>query len=73
MKALYEGLEELFWKLETPPKVMKVTSEFYYYIVARAKRELLFKNDSGYVAAYLMGVEIIVDDTIEDKYCEFEF
>ena len=74
MKALYEGLKELLWQLKFPPKAIKVTSDFYNYIVARAINGAFWlENNQVGVITYLMGIKLIIDNTIEDKYCEFEF
>lgn len=53
------------------PKRIKVTSDFYNYLVAIDKEDTYFIKDHDYPLTYFLGIKLVVDDTIDNFY-EFE-
>ena len=71
-------LQYLYQDIETcsayfnPPKVIKITADFYNYLTALHKENIYFVTDHDYPLTYFMGIKLVVDDTI-DGYYEFEY
>ena len=60
---------------DTPPshlKAVKVTPEFYNYLAARYKNDVIYKYQNSNILMYCMGIPVIVDDTISDKHYALE-
>ena len=55
-----------------PVKTIKVTHDFYNYLMALHKDNVYFVNDN-YALTYIMGIPIVVDNTILSDYYELEF
>lgn len=57
------------------PKKIKVTYDFYQYLVAKCNEDIILeKNDlpRGYYS-YFTGIPIEIDDTIENEYYELVY
>lgn len=71
------ALQYLYQDIETcnsyfnPPKAIRVTRDFYDYLAAIHKENLYLVKDQDNELSYIMGIRIIVDNTI-DGYYEFE-
>jgi hypothetical protein len=55
------------------PKALKVTTEFWQYLEAKCKPEVVLVNSAQGLAEAFMGVPVFVDDTIDNPYYEFVF
>lgn len=59
----------------TVPKKIKVTHNFYNYLVAKCSEEVIYEKDDslkGYYANFI-GILIEIDDTIENEYYELVY
>lgn len=70
LQYLYQDIETSCTYLN-PPEAIKVTSDFYNYLAAIHKENLYLVKDQDNELSYIMGIRIIVDNTI-DGYYEFE-
>lgn len=55
------------------PKALKVTTEFWQYLEAKCKPEVVLVNSAQGLAEAFMGVPVFVDNTIDNPYYEFVF
>ena len=55
-----------------PIKMIKVTHDFYNYLTARHKDNIYFINNDQ-TPTYIMGIPIVVDNTILSEYYELVF
>ena len=55
-----------------PLKEIKVTNEFYEYVIAKCQAEIISEDASQGLTAKFTGIPIVIDDTIDDDY-EFIF
>ena len=71
-KRYFKLLDEAF---QNQPKCIKVTKEFSNYLEAKCKDEIAFEkiNDSKGFISYYTGIPIVIDDSIENGYYEFEY
>lgn len=50
-------------------KTIKVTTDFYNFLSAIHKNnEFIYENNQGNILSYLMGIPIVVDDTVKEYY-----
>ena len=72
MNELYT--DKLFYDLQCPRpvKTIKAKPDFYNYLVALHKDNIYFVNDN-HALTYIMGIPIVVDNTILSDYYELEF
>lgn len=72
MNELYADklLFELYYT--RPIKMIKASRDFYNYITALHKENIYFVNDNQPIT-YIMGIPIVVDNTILSDYYELEF
>ena len=52
----------------SPLKEIKVTNEFYDYIINKYRVEIKLKDTSQGIVANFTGIPIVIDDTIDDDY-----
>lgn len=71
LKAMYANLHKI-----NVPKKIKVTSDFYDYLVAKTKDEVVLHKDddlpNGYYGTFT-GIPIEIDDAIENEYYELVY
>lgn len=72
MNELYA--DKLLFDLHCPRpiKMIKVTHDFYNYLTARHKENVYFVNNN-HAISYIMGVPLVVDNTIMSNYYELVF
>lgn len=72
MNELYT--DKLLFDLHCPRpiKMIKAKPDFYNYLMALHKDNVYFVNDNP-VLTYIMGIPIVVDNTILSDYYELEF
>ena len=72
MNELYA--DKLLFDLHCPRpiKMIKVKPDFYNYLAALHKKNIYFVNDNQ-VLTYIMGIPIVIDNTILSEYYELVF
>ena len=50
-------------------KTIKVTTDFYNFLsVIHKDNKFIYENNQGNILSYLMGIPIVVDDTVDGYY-----
>lgn len=52
----------------SPLKEIKVTNEFYDYVINKCRVEIICEDTSQGIVANFTGIPIVIDDTIDDDY-----
>lgn len=55
------------------PKALKVTTEFWQYLEAKCKPEVVLVNSAQGLVEAFMGVPVFIDDEIDHPYYKFVF
>lgn len=77
MYSIYNELLDSIYSIQCQtaktPKIIKVTTKFHDYLSAIHKNNKFFREYEGDTISYIMGIRVVVDDTIEDEYYVVEF
>ena len=77
MYSIYNELLNSIYSIQCQtaqtPKTIKVTTKFYNYLEAIHKNNKFFREYKGETVSYIMGILVVVDDTIANEYYSVEF